>query len=179
MRAALLGILLAALVLGTGGCGLFDMMLDAGYESVKKWGKEALPVLKSDLFKEVEALADDTLEKAKAYAREKTASTAELILTKVEVATGVPAPTADPDRSWREEFGAFKKWWADVQLENQRRREENDPDNPPMPWYQQFLIGAGGAVGVIGARWASKRDQDRRIGGYLRNLGLAGNGKRE
>lgn len=188
MRALVLSVLLLALVLGAGGCSMFDMMLDAGYQSVKKWGKEALPILKSDLFKEVEKLADDTLEKAKAYAREKTEAAGKLLEAKVEARSGVPAPTLKPGEGVTEAIAEMKRWWSDTQLENERRRLENErrkkegepPGPKPLRWYEMVFYSLLGGGSIVGAAAANSRREknstDRRITGYLRNIGVLPNG---
>ena len=181
-------VLILAMMALCSGCSVFDMMLDAGYQSVKKWGKEALPILKSDLFEEVEKLADDTLDKAKAYAREKTEAAGKLLEAKVEARSGVPAPSIKEGEGVTEAIAEMKRWWADTQLENERRRLENErreregeePGPKPLAWYEMVLYSVLGGGGIVGAYAANSRREknsiDRRVTGYLRNIGVLPNG---
>lgn len=178
MKLMTMWILLLAVLLGAPGCGVFDMVLDASYQSGKRVLKENLPILKADLFKEAEKLADESLEKAKAYAREKTIEVSKNFETKLEARTGVPAPDPNRAETIADYFAEMKRWRADMQVENDRRRVENErrerdgkePGPKPMTWYEQMFWTAVAGTTLLAGRSAQKRDVDKRIGGYIRNV---------
>ena len=82
----------------------------------------------------------------------------------------------------------IKRWWADTQVENERRRLENErrekkgeePGPKPLKWYEMVFYSVLGGGGVLGAAAANSRREknstDRRITGYLRNIGVLPNG---
>ena len=188
MRGTALILLLALLGLSFGGCAVFDMMLDAGYQSGKKLFKEQFPILKNELFKGMEDFGDETVEKIKAFTKEKTKDLADSLSAKVEARSGVPAPALKEGGGVQDAIADMKRWWADTQVENERRRLENEwrkregepPGPKPLRWYEMVfysIVGGGGLLGTAAVKNRLTKDStDRRITGYLRNIGILPNG---
>ena len=173
-----LAILLMLMVFMSSGCGVFDMVMDASYQATKTWGKENFPLLKTELGEFALNEVSKAKDELKAYTREKTEALGKTIETKVEARTGVPAPDAARADSLSGFIVEMKRWRADMVMENDRRREENErreknnepPGPKPLTWYEQMFWTAVAGTGVLAGRAAQKRDVDKRIGGYIRNV---------